>query len=137
MAHLEQIFTWSGFFAWSCEDAAMNDKTLKCITMMSHEIKAIHSGALCEKYGNNIALGKQNSPPAYEICDKGSFLKRDETTRRVFKFFFLPRFAVNTNGVGRSQERNFERINEKTKREHPCRRRCKNDLTILWPLFAL
>ena len=63
MAHLEQIFTWSGFFAWSCEDAAMNDKTLKCITMMSHEIKAIHSGALCEKYGNNIALGKQNSPP--------------------------------------------------------------------------
>ena len=89
MAHLEQIFTWSGFFAWSCEDAAMNDKTLKCITMMSHEIKAIHSGALCEKYGNNIALGKQNSPPppAYEICDKGSFLKRDETPGRVFKFF--------------------------------------------------
>lgn len=68
----------------------MNDNTLKCITMMSHEIKAIHSGALCEKYGNNIALGKQNTPrPAYEICDKGSFLKRDETQKRIFKFFFL------------------------------------------------
>lgn len=39
----------------SCEDAAMNDKTLKCITMMSYEIKAIHRRALCEKYGNNIA----------------------------------------------------------------------------------
>jgi len=89
MAHLEQIFTWFGFFAWSCEDAAMNDKTLKCITMMSHEIKAIYSGALCEKYGNNIALGKQNSTPAYEICDKGSFLKRDETPGRLFKFFFF------------------------------------------------
>jgi hypothetical protein len=45
------------------KDAAMNDKTLKCITMMSHEIKAIHRSALCEKYGNNIAAGKQNSPP--------------------------------------------------------------------------
>jgi len=32
---------------------------------------------------------------------------------------FLPRFAVNTNGLGMSQERNFERINEKTKRENP------------------
>lgn len=57
--------------------------------MMSHEIKAIYSGALCEKYGNNIALGKQNSTPAYEICDKGSFLKRDETPGRLFKFFFF------------------------------------------------
>jgi hypothetical protein len=29
--------------------------------MMSLEIKAIHNGALCEKYGNNIiAAGKQN-----------------------------------------------------------------------------
>jgi len=118
MAHLEQIFTWSGFFAWSCEDAAMNDKTLKCITMMSHEIKAIHSGALCEKYGNNIALGKQNSPPLhmkYVIRDLFS-----KGMKRQGEFLsFLPRFAVNTNGLGMSQERNFERINEKTKRENP------------------
>jgi len=48
---------------------------------------------------------------------------------------FLPRFAVNTNGLGMSQERNFERINEKTKRENPWRRRRKNDLTILWPFI--
>lgn len=38
----------------------MNDKTLKCIRMMSHEIKGGEGGALCEKYGNNIAPGKEN-----------------------------------------------------------------------------
>lgn len=56
----------------SCEDAAMNDKTLKCITMMSHEIKAIHRNALCEKYGNNIAHRKQNSPPHMKYVIRGS-----------------------------------------------------------------
>lgn len=45
----------------SCEDAAMNDKTLKCITMMSHEIKPIYRSALCEKYGNNIALASKTA----------------------------------------------------------------------------
>lgn len=45
----------------SYEDAAMNDKLLKCITMMSHEIKAIYRSALCEKYGNNIALASKTA----------------------------------------------------------------------------
>lgn len=121
MPHLEQIFTWSWFFARSCEDAAMNDKTLKCITIMSHEIKAIHRGALCEKYGNNIAPGKHNSPLHMKYVIRDLFSKG---MKRQGDFLsFLPRFAVNTNGVGMSLGRNFHRINEKTKRTPLSRRR--------------
>lgn len=72
----------------SCEDAAMNDKTLKCITMMSHEIKPIYRGALCEKYGNNIALA---SKTALCIWNMWSGV-------RSFFRVFARRFAVNTNG---------------------------------------
>lgn len=53
---------------------AMNDKTLKCITMMSREITTCAGGTLCEKYGNNIAPGS-----ACELCDRG---------RKVFYFCF-------------------------------------------------
>jgi len=38
-------------------DTARNDKTYDVTS--SHEIKAMHSGALCEKYGNVIVPGKQ------------------------------------------------------------------------------
>lgn len=49
-------------------ECAMNDKTLKMHYTrggrrgVSREIRDIHVGALCEKYGNNIAEAKQNSP---------------------------------------------------------------------------
>jgi hypothetical protein len=76
----------------------MNDKTLKCITMMSHEIKAIHSGALCEKYGNNIAPGKQN------IVLHMKYVIRDlplKGMKRRSEFLSWSSDApVNTNGLG-------------------------------------
>ena len=65
MGHPEQIFTWA-FLSLSFSltvrvrrkscvegDAAMNDKTLKCITMMSHEIKGIHR---TEHYLKNMEI---------------------------------------------------------------------------------
>ena len=95
MGHPNQIFTRCVLFAWSCGDAAMNDKTLKCITMMSSEIKAIHSGALCEKYGNNIAAGKQN------IVVHMKYVIRDlpvKGMKRQSEFLSWPsRAPVNTN----------------------------------------
>jgi len=56
-------------------DEQQNDKTLKCITFLGAprrdsarregvmwNKRHIHASALCEKYGNNIAEAKQNSP---------------------------------------------------------------------------
>ena len=73
----------------SCGDAAMNDKTLKCITMMSHEIKPIYRGALCEKYGNNIALVSKTAPCIWNMW----------SGVRNFSGVFTRPLTVNTNGV--------------------------------------
>lgn len=79
-------------FIKSCEDSAMNDKTLKCITMMSHEIKAIYSGALCEKYGNNIALAGKTTPCIWNMWSELQYI-----------FFKFPQkaFILNTNALGK------------------------------------
>lgn len=79
-------------FIKSCEDSAMNDKTLKCITMMSHEIKAIYSRALCEKYGNNIALAGKTTPCIWNMWSELQYI-----------FFKFPpkAFILNTNALGK------------------------------------
>lgn len=96
---------------------------------MSHEIKAIHEGALCEKYGNNIAPGKQNSPPHVKYVIRDLFSKGMKQ-RCEFLSFCGVRSEYQWRRCGR--RRNFGRINAKTKRGGGGGGGA-NDLAVPWP----
>ena len=72
---------------------------------MSREIRDIHGGALCEKYGNNIAEAKQNSPlhmkyarsplpllppPPPSLAPSTSFLTSHPTSTLASSLAFTP-----------------------------------------------
>lgn len=76
----------------------MNDKTLKCITMMSHEIKPIYRGALCEKYGNNIALASKTAPCIWNMWSGlWSFLSFLLDVRSEYQCFRCATEAISPN----------------------------------------
>lgn len=75
----------------------MNDKMLKCITMMSYKIKSIHSSALCEKYGNNIAYTGQNIPSYMKYVMRVTFFPTHKISRQKVFVNFLFEIPILNN----------------------------------------